>query len=249
MTNFKEYANYYNLLYKDKDYQSEVDYIEGLIREYASGSTIEMLDLGCGTGRHDELFVQKGYKVTGVDLSEQMIAIAKSSRGQNMQYIVDDVRTVLLDKQFDVLVSLFHVASYQTTNNDFEQYLQTAYTHLKPGGIFIFDFWYGPAVLTDLPQNKCKKVEDELLLIERFTEPLFRPNENIVDVTFNVIVENKRQATIQKTKELHSMRYWFLPELHAIIAKNNFSTLCQYKWMTKDDLGFDSWYGVMVVRK
>ena len=72
---FLDYSKYYDLIYKDKDYQREADFVISLIRRYCPGAK-SILSLGCGTGNHDFLFSQSGYEVTGVDLSEEMIRIA-----------------------------------------------------------------------------------------------------------------------------------------------------------------------------
>ena len=65
---FAKYSEYYDLIYTDKDYQKEVDYIDQLIQKYhPKAKTI--LDLGCGTGVHANLLAAKGYRVMGIDLS------------------------------------------------------------------------------------------------------------------------------------------------------------------------------------
>ncbi|MDY0327537.1 MAG: class I SAM-dependent methyltransferase, partial [Arcobacteraceae bacterium] len=62
------YSQYYDLLYSDKDYIGEVEYVDSLIK--ANSNKVEtLLDMGCGTGKHAELFCDKGYKVHGIDLS------------------------------------------------------------------------------------------------------------------------------------------------------------------------------------
>ncbi len=127
MNNFKNYAEYYNLLYADKNYKEEVSYVENLIHKYSEKKVKSILDLGCGTGKHDLLFAEKGYEITGIDLSEQMINIAKQNKHKNTEYFVGDVRNIKLNKKFDTVVSLFHGASYQNKNLDFENYLKTAY--------------------------------------------------------------------------------------------------------------------------
>ncbi len=72
MNTFGDYSKYYNLLYKDKEYSKEVDYVSNLIKKY-SPEAKTILDLGCGTGRHDELFIKHGFSVWGVDISEKML--------------------------------------------------------------------------------------------------------------------------------------------------------------------------------
>lgn len=79
MTTFGNYSRYYNLLYKDKDYKGEAGFIYDLIQKYSPGAK-SILDLGCGTGRHDLLLAEKGYAITGVDMSEEMLLIARSQQ-------------------------------------------------------------------------------------------------------------------------------------------------------------------------
>jgi SAM-dependent methyltransferase len=250
MSVFNNYARYYNLLYGDKNYQEEVDYVEKLIKIYSGNSVSSILDLGCGTGRHDILLAEKGYKITGVDMSEKMIEIARDQNIKSIELIVGDVRKLNLNKQFDAAISLFHVASYQTKNEDFENYIKTAYNHLKKGGIFIFDFWYGPAVLNDKPVIRIKRLENESMKLTRISEPVIHENENIVDVNFEIIIESKRNNKTERFNELHKMRYWFKPEMEFLIKNTGFGLIDSFKWLSiGEKLGFDSWNGVIVLQK
>ena len=126
MTVFGSYSRYYNLLYRDKDYAGEAEHVHCLIQRHFPGAKT-VLDLGCGTGRHDLLLAGKGYSITGVDMSEEMLDIANSqlsslnvqrgslsSHSSSLNFLQGDIRTVRFDKTFDVVVSLFHVVSYQT---------------------------------------------------------------------------------------------------------------------------------------
>ena len=79
MTTLGNYSRYYNLLYKDKDYRGEAGFIHKLIQKYSPDAQ-NILDLGCGTGRHDLLLAEKGYAITGVDMSEEMLLIARSQQ-------------------------------------------------------------------------------------------------------------------------------------------------------------------------
>ena len=73
------YSQYYDLLYRDKDYLGEVEYIDKLIKSL-NKETKTILDLGCGTGRHAEILCDKGYIVHGVDRSKEMLEVAESRR-------------------------------------------------------------------------------------------------------------------------------------------------------------------------
>ena len=247
--NFKNYAEYYDLLYKDKDYKAETNYVEDLLNKYSANKIETILDLGCGTGKHDNLFAKKAYKVTGVDLSEEMINIANENRYENTDFLKGDVRNINLNEKFDAIVSLFHVASYQTSNKDFENYLKTAFKHLKENGLFIFDFWYGPAVLTDRPVVRVKRLENDKIKITRISEPDFHPNKNIVDVNFEIQIKNKQKNETKKIIEIHNMRYWFMPEIELISQNSGFSVIKSFEWMTKNELNFNSWNGVIILKK
>jgi hypothetical protein len=72
---FGAYSHYYDLLYEEKNYAKEVEFVSAIIRRHAPDAKT-MLDLGCGTGRHAWGFTQKGYKVTGLDRSAEMLAKA-----------------------------------------------------------------------------------------------------------------------------------------------------------------------------
>lgn len=248
---FKDYSKYYNLLYTDKNYTAEVEYIHSLIMEYSKNSK-RILDLGCGTGKHDFMLAKKGYSITGIDMSESMINIAKRDNNYsklNLEFQVGDIRNIKLNKMHDVVISLFHVASYQKTNSDILKYFRTAHSHLKNQGLFIFDFWYGPAVLTDRPQNRIKILEDKQIKVRRFTIPEIHPNKNVVNVKFDILIEDKQTKTMKEFTEIHEMRYFFLPELEYFLEQSGFSIINCYKWMTTSNLDLNSWYGTIIAKK
>ena len=72
--NFKLYSKYYDLLYSDKNYQTEVDYICRLLDNY-SQNKCKILEFGSGTGKHGSLLYEKGFKVTGIEKSKEMVVI------------------------------------------------------------------------------------------------------------------------------------------------------------------------------
>ncbi len=252
MTQFGElYSRYYDLIYQNKDYFSEVEYIESLIKK----DSIEIktiLDLGCGTGRHDELLCDKGYVVHGVDISEEMLKIAETRRKNNenkLSFSLSDITKIELNQKFDAVISLFHVMSYQISNKALNEVFSRVKDHLNNGGIFIFDFWYGPAVLTDPPKESTKRLEDEFIKITRKAESQINVQKNTVDVKFNIFVENKKDQKLIKKKELHKMRYFFDTELELLCEKNSFHILEKYKWLSYDQPGLKTWNAVWVIKK
>ena len=223
MTVFNEYARYYDLLYQNKDYSGEAEYIHGLIQTRAAGSK-SILNLGCGSGRHDRELVMRGYSVTGIDISEEMLMVARNAAEGHrlLKYQHGDIRYIRLEEKFDVVVSLFHVMSYQTSNDDLLGSFRTAHEHLKPGGLFVFDCWYGPGVLTDLPSVRVKELENDALKITRIAKPKLCPNENIVDIDYHIFIRDKCSGRMDEIRENHRMRYLFVPEIIECGKVNNF---------------------------
>lgn len=253
MSVFGAYSRYYNLLYKDKDYAGEAEYVNHLIRRHKPDAA-SILNLGCGTGRHDLLLAQKGYEVTGIDRSEEMLAVANSQlsalnpQPPLLSFQQGDIRTIRLNKTFDVVTALFHVMSYQSANDDLRAAFATARTHLKPGGIFIFDCWYGPAVLSDRPVVRVKRLEDEAIFVTRIAEPVMHPNDNIVDVNYQVIIRDKVSSEVEEVRETHRMRYLFRPEIEHFLGQAGLHTTEAAEWLTGRQPGFDTWGVCFVVQ-
>lgn len=252
---FGAYSKYYDLLYKDKDYKSEADFVHGLIQKYAPDAKT-ILDLGCGTGKHDLLFAQKGYQVTGIDISAEMISIAKTSlsslKSEHFippKFLLMDIRTVQLNEKFDSVISLFHVMSYQVTNDDVIATLETASRHLNQEGIFIFDCWYGPGVLTDPPTVRLNEIENKDMAVTRLAKPTVHFHRNIVDVNYHVFVRDKISQNVDELKECHKMRYFFKPEIELFLKRADFELLDFVEFMKNTPPGKGKWNACFVCRK
>ncbi len=245
MSVFGDYSLYYDLLYKDKDYEAESDYISGLIKRFKPYAE-SILELGCGTGKHAKLLNEKGFCVHGIDLSKTMLEQALGFENRTLSFSFGDVRDYRIERKFDAVISLFHVASYQNTNEDLLQYFKTANVHLNSGDIFIFDFWYGPAVLSEKPENRVKYLEDNRVKIERKAFPVVHYNRNVVDVNYEILIKNKDSKTEQKIEETHKMRYLFIPELELMLADSGFEIAHIEEWLSAKKIGPDTW-GVCLV--
>lgn len=254
MSIFGHYARYYDLLYRSKNYATEVEYVDHLLRCHAPGAT-SILEFGCGTGVHATLLAQAGYSVHGIDQSDVMLEQARARLIQmpeavaaRLQFSQGDIRYVRLDQQFDAIVSLFHVMSYQITNQDLQDVFKAAAFHLKPGGIFLFDCWYGPGVLSDRPTARIKRLEDDAIQVTRFAEPTMYANENRVDVNYQIYIKDQISGTIEELQECHSMRYLFTPELTELLAQAGMIFVNSYHDLTEKPPDFNSWNAYFIGR-
>lgn len=254
MTIFGKSARYYDSLYADKNYAAEVDYVDGLVRRHVPGAHTA-LDLGCGTGRHAIEFAERGYSVLGVDRSADMLERAQERKAQlaaplrdRLAFAHDDIRRFRVERRFDCALALFHVVSYHTSNEDVLATFATANSHLKSGGVFVFDCWYGPGVLTDPPVARTIQVEQRAQLLLRSAEPVLHINANLVEVRYRFVVEGPPLLAPAEFSETHTMRYFFAPELALALQMTGFELAALSEWMTDREPDCQTW-GVAVVAR
>jgi SAM-dependent methyltransferase len=249
------YAQYYDLLYKDKDYKAEAEYIDGLIKAHTLDKQLKkskhLLDLGCGTGKHAELFCNKGYLVEGIDLSRDMINIAQGrtkGKENRLTFSHCKIQEYQTNKKFDIICSLFHVMSYQNSNQDLIRAFDVVKEYLTDNGLFIFDFWYGPAVLTELPGTRIKRMENDAIKVTRIAEPTMHPQQNTVNVNYNIFIRDKNNNHYYEKNEQHDMRYFFDTELELICKQLDLRIENKLKWMEQTQPDFNSWNVVWVLK-
>lgn len=254
MTQFADYAPYYDRLYRDKDYSGEAAYVLRLVRENCPQAQT-FLELGCGTGAHAQALCASEVTVHGVDCSPEMLGLARARQRKlnsevaaRMHFSAGDVRHVRLHETFDAVISLFHVVSYQASNQDLQSCFATARDHLRPGGVFVFDCWYGPGVLSDPPTVRIKRWEDVETEVTRIAEPTLLDRQNVVEVQYTIFVRNRVSEMTKVLKELHRMRYLFPPEVEALAETTGLQMIEARSWMSEGPPDRESWNACFVVR-
>lgn len=238
------YSKYYNLLYADKDYKAEVDYIHRTIKKYSPDAR-SVIEYGSGTGNHGVLLQSLGYEMVGVERSAEMANVAKS-RGYNC--IVSDITDFKLDGKFDVCLALFHVISYINDNESLLRLFRNTKEKLNEGGIFLFDVWFTPAVLTQVPEVRIKRLEDKDVKIVRLAEPVINHIKNTVDVNYTVMLESKHDGVRQEFQESHPMRHFGYQEIDLLARETGFEVLKAEEFLTRSVPGSSTW-GVSFILK
>ncbi|MFH1584007.1 MAG: class I SAM-dependent methyltransferase [Actinomycetota bacterium] len=249
---FLDYSKYYDLLYKDKDYKKECEFISTYINKF-SPKAKSILSLGCGTCNHELILAKKNFSIVGIDMSRRMLKIARekikiNKFGSKIKVYEKDVRKFNFENKFDLSIAMFNIVGYQNTNKDFEKMLKNVSNNLKNNGIFMFDCWYMPAVLKNGPTNKIKVINVGSKKIVRRTFSRLDLNKNLIRITFN-ISEIRDKKVISKTTETHIMRYWSLPELEYFLEKTGFSILYVCNFMNKDQEISDKYWNIFVVAR
>lgn len=251
---FQDYSAYYDLLYREKDYAAEAEYVARLLRSMLPDSR-NLLELGSGTGRHGRLLAEQGFQVVGVERSKRMMEFSsrngdKASAGAAaFECILGDIRSVDLNRRFDAVISLFHVVSYQTSNSDVTQTFATAARHLGMGGIFLFDVWHGPAVLKERPSIRMKRIEDDSIRLTRVAEPELDSAANLVSVRYTMFVESKTNGTTNTIREEHRMRYYFPLEIDLLANQAGFAVERSEEFLSGKPPGEDTWGVAYLLRK
>src|SRR6478609_9097939 len=108
MNNFNKYSQYYDLLYQDKNYKTEADYVYNSLNSIDS-EIKTILELGCGSGSHARFLVSNEVAITGLERSESMVTEAISKNIPDFNPIIEDIIHFELNQTFDAAISLFHV--------------------------------------------------------------------------------------------------------------------------------------------
>ena len=159
MDAYKNLAASYDRLTNDVDYEATVEfYMEILRREGLSPRTV--VDLACGTGSVTEILARKGYRVTGVDMSEEMLteaAMKTMDMEQPPMYSCQLLQNLRLPRGVDMAVCALDSLDYILDPADCKEAIRRTYKALNPGGIFIFD--------VNTPE-KLRAMDDQVFLDE-----------------------------------------------------------------------------------
>ena len=250
---FKKYAKYYDLLYNDKDYKSESEYISSLIKKYMPEAK-KVLEFGSGSGIHGRMLAKLGYHLFGIERSQEMIDLgyqnyAIQNKDDNFFFSQGDCTKTFIANDFDAVISLFHVFSYQTSEKLALDMLKNANRQLKQGGIFIFDFWFAPAVWKYRPKLRLKKVENSKLKITRIAEPICFEEKNLVDVNYLTFVEELTDGKISKIHETHKLKAFDLDDILHLSNLTGFEILHSEEWMSKLPPSEKTWGVCSILKK
>lgn len=250
MSIFGRYADWYDLFYADKDYRAEADYVSRILHQHGVAGP-SLLEIGCGTGAHASWLASDGWQVYGIDRSEEMLTQARgrfAGKEAVAEFHLGDARDFNLSRQFDAVVSLFHVMSYQAEAGDIESALRSVRRHLRPNGLFLFDFWFGPAVLAQKPESRTRTIEDKRYRVVRVATPTLHNAQSIVDVRYDFDITDKYHGAQSELDELHRMRYLFPDEIDSMAKAMGFRLDGLTEWMSECAPTEQSWNACAILR-
>jgi SAM-dependent methyltransferase len=139
---FKDWFNspYYHQLYQHRDDTEATSFVKKIIEFLQPKPNSTMLDVACGKGRHSKALADMGFDVTGIDLSSESIAEAKTFEAENLHFYEHDMRLPFWINYFDYAFNLFTSFGYFRTDREHNNAIRTIAGSLKNGGTLLIDY-------------------------------------------------------------------------------------------------------------
>jgi len=223
---YRRFARYYDLIYHGLvNYEGDVDFLENVFQRFHIDPKT-VLDLGCGTGNHDLPLARRGYRVTGIDRSREMLSLARK-KGATLRprprFVHADMRSFRLGERFDVAICMFGAFGYLLTQRDALQSLRSIRTHLEPKGFFVFEFWHGPAARPS-PFQTWTHIAKKDIEIVRLDEARFDPRTGRLPVEFRFFVFGAGRV-LDRFDELHTIQTYTVRGMRELLRRGGFNLL------------------------
>ena len=235
---YTKLARYYDAIYHNiVDYENQTSYLERIFKKFHRGKINTILDIACGTGNFTFLFAQRGYKVTGIDLSKDMIRVARAKRRvskDNPEFFEMDMRHIHLNKKYDAATAPFGGFGYLLSYHDVREFLAGVKRSLNKNGLLIFEFWHVSAVRPEsLSKNGFTtfvKAQDRDKLIIRLDTSKFDPATDICDITFDTfVISIKTRRLLDSFSEKHLLKTYTISEMTNLLQESGFRVLGFYE--------------------
>lgn len=220
MEAYTGFAEVYDTFMDNVPYEKWAEYVVGLLKKYGIEDGL-VLDLGCGTGSLTELLAAKGYDMTGVDFSEEMLEIAmekKRQSGYDILYLLQDMREFELYGTMRAVVSICDSMNYLMSEEELLEVFRLVNNYLDPGGIFIFDM-NTPYKYRELGEDTIAENREECSFI---WENYYHPEEEINEYDLTVFVktgERQGECSFRRFQETHYQRGYRLEQMKTLLEK------------------------------
>ena len=248
-----EYAALYDAFYAGKDYAAECDLVAAAADRLGCGPVRRVLDIGCGTGNHSLELAARGLEVIGLDRSAPMLAEARrkaAARGLALSLVEGDLRDIPASDvpPVDAVLFMFAVLGYQVANADVRAALRGARAALRPGGLLLFDVWYGPAVLSTRPEPRERTVQAGGVEVVRRSNATIDSLRDACRVELAWSFSDPSRGRVERA-EVHEMRYFFVPELELLLGDAGFEAVACSAFPSLDAPLDDTTWNVLVAAR
>jgi SAM-dependent methyltransferase len=247
------HAELYDLLYEAKDYEAEAQFLHQCLLRFSSGASRRVVDLACGTGRHAIALERLGHELAGVDSSDSMLRVAgvnAAAAKARVQFLAGDLRSLdVAGAPFDAATCLFDSIGYLGTNEALEQALRGIHSSVRPGGLFILEFWHAAAMLRShdpVRVRRWQRPEGEVL---RIAETQLDCERQLASVTYS-IYEHRKDGTFTSFQETQTNRYFLVQEMAHWLTATGFSPLAFHDgYSFEGRVTAETWHVLAVARR
>ncbi|KXZ40268.1 Ubiquinone/menaquinone biosynthesis C-methylase UbiE [Alkalithermobacter thermoalcaliphilus JW-YL-7 = DSM 7308] len=230
MKQYEEFAFIYDELMDDVDYDGWVDYIEKIYKsENLKVNTI--LELACGTGNLTTRLAKRGYAIVGIDISEEMLSVAREkAEKENLDIVFLNQDMTQLDfdvYNIDCVLCGCDGFNYILDKQDLLNIFKKVKNILKDEGLFIFDISSYFKLSTILSNNTFAENRDDLAYI---WENYFDEEDNILQMDLAFFVKEKNY--FKRFEEVHYQRAYKNEEIIKLLKKAGFDKIKIYKDFT-----------------
>ncbi|WAH38521.1 class I SAM-dependent DNA methyltransferase [Alicyclobacillus dauci] len=218
MSTYESFASIYDIFMQDAPYDQWLQ----LLRSKFTLATMDVADIGCGTGM---LTVPLSFDVStcvGVDASEAMLAQAQDramEKRSRAQWVCEDMRSLLLPRKMDLIVSTCDVINYLQTETELRQTFASVYTALKPNGYFLFDT-IGPKRIEALREGYWHQIEDDAVLLHET-----RVTDRQIVHEVHAFVLAGHGDLYERIEERHVQQYFHSEEVTKLLEETGFTLL------------------------
>jgi len=208
--------------------------------------------LGCGTANHLISFIEKGYQVTGVDASVQMLKIASQKLNElnlKAELLNEKLQIYQLNRKFDAVLCLFSVIDYITQKRDLLLVLKNIARHMKRNSLFIFDFWNESAINDYYSPEKKNLFRVNGSVLERSSTTKIYPSKRLCEVRYTCSLKQSRRLA-QRDQEKHVLRYFAIDEMQDYLKKAGLKTIDVHPFLNRHGkIKKSTWDVTMVAQK
>ncbi len=220
-------ARFYDSVNADIDYGRWADFIEEIIRREYNGKPELVLDLGCGTGKMTLELASRGYDMTGVDYSPDMLDVAREAAertGQDVLWLCQDMREFELYGTVDVTVSCLDCINHLTSPSDAEQVFKLVHNYLIPDGLFIFDINGKYKFENIYADNSYVMEEDGGMCI---WQNYYNPKSKLCDFYITVFEESK-DGRYERYDESQRERMYKIKDIERLLKNSGMEFIGAY---------------------
>jgi SAM-dependent methyltransferase len=210
------HAAHYDLIYADKPYAGEARFIDGLLPKRGT-----LLDVACGTGRHAIEFAGLGYDVTGIDYSAELLERARENAAQagvEIQFLLQDMRTLDLGERFDVVTCLFDSIGYPLTDEGIVGALTRIHEHLEPDGTLAVEFLHAPMLRLASPVKVGRWDTPDGRKLLRISETELDLPRRVMTVSYELLELDPNTCGYRTFTECQANRFFSPEEMRELLA-------------------------------